>query len=240
MRSLKSKADSYPCDILVLPELIGSNEPTESYQQAICSLAKYWACTIVGGSHYLPLERGLVNSGIVADPKGRVLCSYEKVRPYGSELQRGIISGESVGKFRISGRDCVVLICSDLWFSDSFNALDSNPDLILIPSFSITQRDSPEHARQLWRHMAVSRAYEHAAYVAISDWAYPCRFDGLAAAGVSGLANPRPTEEGAFFLANGDREIHTYHLDLERLDAFRANRADRGFLRHPPSMGALP
>jgi predicted amidohydrolase len=174
-----------------------------------------------------------VNSGIVADDCGSIVARYEKVRLYGSELGRGIVGGSTFGRFECE-IEFVVLICSDLWFSDSFSKLQASPDAILIPSFSITQKRDPNSARQLWRHMAIARAYEYAAYVGVSDWAHPCQFDGLSAAGVSGIANPRPDGD-CFFSPNQDAELCVHELNFARLDAFRKNRAVRGFLWNPAS-----
>lgn len=216
------------CDIAVLPELIGSTSPTKIYEEQIMALAKRWQCHVVGGSHYLPLERGLVNAGIVCNREGQIVTRYEKVRPYGSELGRGVVRGSTSGSFELDGRKIMILICSDIWFSDSFFDLDGAPDVILIPSFSVTQKSNPDSARQLWKHMLISRAYEYAAYVGVSDWAHPCEFDGLSAAGVTGLANPRPSGD-CYHIAQS-KKFSVYELDFTRLDAFRQNRAVRGFL----------
>lgn len=218
------------CDVAVLPELIGSTASTEEYEQRVIDLAQKWDCHVVGGSHYLALEHGLVNSGVVSDSDGNIVTRYQKTRPYGSEIGSGVVLGDTSGLFELKGRKIAVLICSDVWFSESFSELIANPDVILIPSFSITQRGHPDKARELWKHMTVSRAYEYAAYVGVSDWAYPCRFDGLAAAGVTGLVNPRP--EGDLYFRSQEGKFGIYELDFVRLDGFRANRAERGFLKN--------
>ena len=226
--ALVSGEDIPECDIAVLPELIGSTTSTEDYEQLVVELAKDWGCYVVGGSHYLPLDHGLVNSGIVSDSEGTIVSRYQKTRPYGSEIGSGVVLGDRTGLFELNGRRIAVLICSDVWFSESFSELPADPDVILIPSFSITQRGSPNKARELWKHMTVSRAYEFAAYVGVSDWSYPCKFDGLAAAGVTGLVNPRP--EGDLYFTSQEGRFGLYELDFERLDGFRKNRSERGFL----------
>jgi len=220
------------CDIAVLPELIGSTAVTEDYESQISDLARSWSCYVVGGSHYLPMDHGLVNSGVVAAPDGTIVTRYQKTRPYGSEINSGVVLGDTSGHFEVDGRQVAVLICSDVWFSESFSELSANPDVILIPSFSITQRGSPNKARELWNHVTVSRPYENAAYVGVSDWAFPCKFDGLSAAGVTGLVNPRP--EGDLYFTSQENKFGLYELDFDRLDGFRANRSERGFLRTVP------
>ena len=218
------------CDVLVLPELIGGESDVTRYENVIRSLARENDCHVVGGSCYRPGTEGVVNAGIVVDQKGSLVCSYEKLRPYGSENEAGVSAGTDVGQFELEGRSFAVLICSDVWFSETVSSLDCEPDTLLIPSFSITQRGEPKKARQLWRHMLVARAYEYSAYVGVCDWAHPCEFDGLSAAGVSGFADPRPDGEH-FFEANLDQAIRAYRLDYDRLDSFRDNRSERGFHR---------
>ena len=216
------------CDLLVLPELIGANSEPDQYTRTIRSLARRFGCYVVGGSSYRPGSDGVVNAGIVVDSQGQTVTRYEKLRPYGSEIDAGISSGTKIGQFDLRGRSFAVMICSDLWFSETIASLGCHPDVLLIPSFSITQRGDPEKARQLWKHMLVARAYEYSAYVGVCDWAHPCEFEGLRASGVSGFADPRPNGE-SFFEGNGNRRVVSYELDFDRLDSFRENRVSRGF-----------
>jgi predicted amidohydrolase len=218
------------CDVLVLPELIGGNADPEEYESTVCELAERYRCYIVGGSCYVPRAGGLINAGIVADGRGTIVTRYEKIRPYGSEVCAGVGQGRATGTFVLDGRRISVLICSDLWFSQTLTSLTFDPEAVIIPSFSITQRGDPSKPRELWRHMLVARAYEHAAYVGVCDWAFPCMFEGLPAAGVSGFANPRPAGD-SFYSANEERRFRAYDLNFGRLDAFRDNRASRGFIR---------
>ena len=76
--------------------------------------------------------------------------------------------------------------------------------------------------------MTVSRAYEFATYVGVSDWAYPCTYDGLHSSGVAGLATPLPNGD-CFFTPIGDECFKGYQLDFERLDQLRENRKTLGF-----------
>ncbi len=223
--------DGYPldCDVVVLPELIGANSNPDEYEAHIAHLAREMNTTVVGGSCYRQRGSEIINSGIVVDPDGLVLSRYDKVRPYGSELNTGVGQGDSIGEFEVAGRRFSVLICSDLWFSDSFNMIRNSPDVVLIPSFSITQRSNPSKAKQLWQHMLVSRSYEYSAYIGVSDWMHGCEFDGLLAAGVTGLSNPRP-EDDDFYVPLVNGAWQKFHLDFERLDRFKDNRASRGFL----------
>ncbi len=216
------------CDVLVLPELIACNASPATYEAAMRSIAMENRCHVVGGSAYAPAPDGKLNAGLVVDQSGKIVSRYEKFRPYGAENGAGVSRGKTSGTFEVAGRTFAVMICADMWFSESFALLGCEPDVLLIPSFSITQREDPDKARRLWQHMMIARAYEYAAYVGVCDWAHPCEFEGLPAAGVSGFADPRPNGE-SFFAGNGDDHIRTYTLDFERLESFRSNRVDRGF-----------
>lgn len=216
------------CDVLVLPELIGGDSHVDEYLAVLRSLAQRFACTVVGGSCYAHRGDARLNTGYVVADDGRVLCQYDKRRPYGVENDAGVGEGSAIGQFEIGGRRVAVLICSDLWFSRSIFAIDGEPDMLLIPSFSITQRGRPNKARALWQHMAVARAYEFSTYVGVCDWSEDCAFEGFYAAGASGFADPRPhTDE--FFSANGDALWRGYTLDFDRLEALRVSRERRGF-----------
>jgi len=216
-------------DMLVLPELIGSASSMEKYENWVKTTAKTLRCTVVGGSHHEQRETSVVNCGVVANPEGKIVTRYDKHRPYGSELDRGIMGGTAWGQFNLNGRHFVVLVCSDLWYSTSFHQLEAPPDVVLTPSFSVTQRPEPTAGQNLWKHMAVSRAYEFATYVGVSDWAHPCEYDGLYSCGVSGLADPSP-DDACFFSPVGDGIFKSYQIDFKRLDELRENRKARGFL----------
>jgi len=219
-------------DMLVLPELIGATSSAEDYENWVKLVAETLNCCVVGGSHH---ERGgtsVLNCGIVVNAEGAVIARYDKHRPYGAERDRGVAGGTTWGQFTLDGRYFLVLICSDFWYSASFFGLDKSPDVVLTPSFSVTQKPDPAASRNLWKHMAVSRAYEFATYVGVSDWAHPCEYLGLRSCGVAGLANPLPDDEH-FFIPVGDSAFKRYELCFDRLDELRENRRLRDFLCQP-------
>jgi predicted amidohydrolase len=137
-------------DILLLPELIGSRSPGDQYQQAVATLGRRLGCYVVGGTHHRLRGDLHLNSGVVVDGSGRVVSSYHKLRPYGVEGALGVRAGERFGWFEVSGRRVLVLVCADLWFSEVFHQLPAPPDLILVLTFSISQRPSPA-ASPDWR-----------------------------------------------------------------------------------------
>ncbi|MFC1532703.1 carbon-nitrogen hydrolase family protein [Thermodesulfobacteriota bacterium] len=166
-------------DILVLPELIGATSSMEKYENWVKTTAKTLKCTVVGGSHHEQREKGVFNCGVVASSEGKTVARYDKHRPYGSEFNSGIIGGTTWGQFSLNGRQFVILICSDLWYSSLFHHLEIPPDVVLTPTFSVTQKPRPTAGQNLWQFMAVSRAYEFSTYVGVSDWASFCEYDGL-------------------------------------------------------------
>lgn len=216
-------------EMLVLPELVGAISSVEKYENWVKTTAKTLKCIVVGGSHHEQRENGVFNCGAVANPDGDIIAHYDKLRPYGSEFNQGVLGGNTWGQFNLNGRQFVILICSDLWYSSFFHQFETAPDVVFTPSFSVTQRPKPIAGQNLWQFMAVSRAYEFSTYVGVSDWAHPCEYHGLYSCGVSGLADPSPDDE-CFFIPVGDKMFRSYELDFDRLDELRENRKARNFL----------
>src|SRR5207244_11035847 len=132
------------------------------------------------------------------DPGGAVVGRYEKVRPYAGERAR-VQPGRRVGEIAIAGRRILVLLCADFWFADVILGATTLPDVVLVPALSVTRKPTPEYSRALWRHLAVSRAYEYGVYVGISDWAHESELPLLPAAGVAALADPTGTDSEKLF-----------------------------------------
>ncbi|MEV4581120.1 carbon-nitrogen hydrolase family protein [Nonomuraea jabiensis] len=211
-------------DVLLLPELAGAGLPRAEYLARVRDLAKGTGMAVVGGSHY----DGPVNRGAVFDAAGELLMEYDKVHPYDLELRSGVVPGRPSAGFELHGRRLHVLLCADLWYSASLAGRDGL-DAVLVPAFSITRWDGPAPARELWQHMTVARAYEFMTYVAVSDWHHETTYHGHPCAGVAGFANPCPRTRAGFFTGTGDDPVSAHDLDFDRLDAFRRDRADRGF-----------
>src|SRR5207244_1755107 len=75
--------------------------------------------------------------------------------------------GRCIGEFTIAGRRILVLVCADFWFADVILGATALPDLMLVPALSVTRKPTPAYSRALWRHLAVSRAYEYGVYVGL-------------------------------------------------------------------------
>ncbi|MFI7424921.1 carbon-nitrogen hydrolase family protein [Nonomuraea sp. NPDC049684] len=215
-------------DVLLLPELAGSSLSRADYLARVAALAVGTGATVAGGSHYDRTEAGLVNRGAVIDPSGTLVAEYDKVHPYDVERRSGVVPGRAGGAFELAGRRLRVLLCADLWYSATLAGQD-DLDVVLVSAFSVTRWDGPGPARALWRHMSVARAYEFMTYVAVSDWHHEAAYQGRRCAGVTGFANPCPDAADGFFTACPDAPLSSCLLDLDRLDAFRQDRAHRGF-----------
>lgn len=142
-----------PTDVFLIPELVGSDLDEPNYEASVQRIARALGVWVVGGSHHHRKGSRIVNRGVVSGPDGSVVTDYEKLNPYGVEGTIGVERGSSPGFFEVGGRRVVVLICADLWHSGSFTDI-GRPDLVLVPSFSVTQWPSTRPARILWRHMA--------------------------------------------------------------------------------------
>jgi predicted amidohydrolase len=225
-------------DILVLPELIGGESEQKNYERLTIDLARAIGCHVVAGTNHHTRRGKMVNAGVVADPQGGIVTAYDKLRPYGIEAQLGVGPGTAVGQFEVLGCRVLVLVCADFWYSDVLvRRISPRPDLILVPTFSISRRSSPWVARSLWRSMAIARAYEFSVYVGISDWAYPCDYHGLRSSSVAGLADPRPRGSNGFFTRIGDRSLVAHAIDLPRLRELRQYRNEHAFLSDETLIG---
>ncbi|MEO3876473.1 carbon-nitrogen hydrolase family protein [Nonomuraea sp. B12E4] len=213
-------------DLALLPELAGASLPRADYLERVRALAVSAGMAVAGGSHY----DGAVNRGAVYDADGTLIAEYDKVHPYGVELRSGTVAGRPNPGFELYGRRLRVLLCADVWYSASLTGF-GDLDAVLVPAFSVTRWDSPAPARELWRHMCVARAYEFMTYVAVSDWHHEATYHGHPCAGVSGLADPCPEAPASFFTGAPGASVSVHELDFDRLNAFRRDRADRGFGR---------
>jgi predicted amidohydrolase len=216
-------------DILVLPELIAGSADRSEYLSDVRSLSENTGAWVVGGSHYWRDADRIVNCGIVANPRGQVVATYEKSHPYDQESHDGVTPGNGGAFFEVNGVRCFVLICADFWYASSFNACEVRPDIVIVPAFSVSQRPIPALARARWKHAAIARAYEFMTFIAISDWASPVAYRGRASSGVGGLAHPNPAEVTGLFQSLGRSRLRAFELDIGALDDLRVNRDERRF-----------
>lgn len=213
-------------DIVLLPEAV--DQRPDGYERDLAALARSLGCHVVGGSRHEMVRGGVIIAGLVVDPSGAVIGRYEKLHPYADERQL-VRPGSSLGEVTIGGRNVLVLVCADFWFTDLFQRTTRPPDLILVAALSITRKPTPAYSRALWRHLAVARAYEFGVYVGISDWGYPSELPALFACGVGGFADPTATVPEQFFAPIGESEVAVCSLDFGALETLRCDRTSRGF-----------
>lgn len=217
-----------PDDLLLLPEHFVFSDDPGSYDAFVAEMADLAGCTVVGGSHHRKVNGKRINYGAVVRPDGTKIAEYSKLRPYFNE-QNNVAPGDAFGEFTIAGRSVLVLICADFWYSDLILKAASAPDIILVPSLSVSRKPDPYYSRALWRHLAVARAYEFGAYVGISDWDEGSILPKYRTSGVAGLADPVTTVAGKFFAAVDAGGAGMYDLDFAAVGAFRDDRRMRGF-----------
>lgn len=215
-------------DLLVLPEHWFFAEDAGLYHEALAEISRLAGCFVVGGSHHRASETVRVNAGSVVDSGGKLIATYEKMRPYSAEQSR-VTPGSSFGEFQCGGFNILVLICADFWYSDLILRVGIQPDIILVTALSVSRKSDPAYSASLWRHMAISRAYEFGAFVGISDWDKNSALPKFRTCGVGGFADPTQTNPMNFFQPVSDQGISSYAPDLEALREFRDDRRARGF-----------
>jgi predicted amidohydrolase len=235
LAALRSAGGAFdPDDIVLLPESFDRRASWDAYERDVSALASSLRCHVIGGSHRRPTSAGPMNSGLACDADGAVIGRYDKLHPYA--IERGYAQpGSARGELSIAGRCILVLVCSDFWFADVVQQATGLPDVILVAALSVSRKPGPDYSRTLWRHLAVSRAYEFGAYVGISDWAYPSELPAQFASGVGGFADPTTTAPERLFTPIGMRSCAVHALDFRALDEFRRDRISRGFFwKSPP------
>lgn len=215
-------------DILVLPEHAFFMQTQEEYLAVMQPLARTCGCYVIGGSFHEITGDVKRNTGAVFAPDGAVLGWYDKLRPYADERER-VQPGTRLGEFRIGDVNVLVLVCADFWFSDLFMQARRLPDLVLVPALSVTRKPTPDYSRRLWRHLAISRAYEFGVLAGISDWANASSLPSLMTSGVGGFADTTHTDPDTFYTPVPDTGMLIVEPDFDALARFRRDRGDRGF-----------
>jgi len=214
--------------VVVLPELVGSSMARTQYCAAVSRLAARLDRWVIGGSHHWERDGGQRNAGVVAAPTGDISATYEKRHPFGSEIDADVEAGDGPIVFDANGVSVAAIICADFWHSDCVRELDPHPDVIAVASFSISRGRAPGAAKELWRHLAVTRAWEHGVHVGISDWSSASSYGGLHAVGLAASASPAPVRPAGFLTGLGNRRVQSFHVDIDRLRAFRADQHEHG------------
>jgi predicted amidohydrolase len=216
-------------DVIVLPELVGEGYTPGDYGRAIADMARGFGCHVVGGSQFAQVDGVSVNGGIVVDPSGDTIATYNKANPYGREREISQRGGRAGASFRIGGVECFVTVCADFWHAETYRQLDTQPEIIFVPAFSVSRKSSPDLARARWRHAMIARAFEQAAFIAVSDWAYPVSGGEHPSSGVAGLAHPDPASVTHLLRGLGRSQTGIFDIDFEAGRKLRADQQSRGF-----------
>ena len=223
-----AKKNILPDDILLLPEHFIFTDDPETYDEFIKHIALQAGCVVVGGSHHRDYQGNRVNYGSIADATGRIICEYTKLRPYFNENEH-VSPGQMLGEMEIHGKNVLVLVCADFWYSDIFFKAKKMPDVVLVPALSVSRKPMPEYSRSLWRNFAIQRAYEFGVYIGISDWKSDSFLPGYRTCGVSGFADPTSVDPDKLFMEISGEDIVSFNLDFDALEKFRDDRRMRGF-----------
>ncbi len=215
-------------DLLLLPEHFLFAARSDEYDAFIREIAAAAGCTVVGGSHHRSMAGGRINHGAVVSATGETVAEYSKLRPYFQE-QTHVRPGTAPGFFTLDGVRILVLICADFWYSDIILGTPEPPDLVLVPALSVSRKPSPAFSKSLWKHLAVTRAYEFGIYVGISDWSEDSTLPKYRTSGVAGVADPAATAPEKFFTPVPGGGAAVTELDFGALAAFREDRRMRGF-----------
>ena len=224
-RGFKGASD----DVVLLPELVGEGYATNDYHLAIGDMARAFGCHVIGGSRFDDAGGRAVNGGIVVDPAGDTIAHYQKANPYGRERDISQAGSRAGASFRIGVVDCFVSVCADFWHMETYRRLDVPPEVIFVPALSVSRKSSPDMARARWRHAMIARAFEQAAYIAVSDWAYPVSGGDHPSSGVAGLAHPDPETTNDLLLSLGRSSVGIFDIDLDAGRLLRADQKSRGF-----------
>lgn len=218
-----------PKDAILLPELVGEGYTTKDYRMAVSDMARGFDCHVIGGSHFDNASGQAVNAGIVVDPSGDIIAHYDKANPYGRERDMSRAGSKAGASFRIGGVDCFVSVCADFWHTETYRHLEVPPDVIFVPALSVSRKSTPDMARARWRHAMIARAFEQAAYIAVSDWAYPVSGGDHPSSGVAGLAHPEPETTKGLLRLLGRSKVGIFDIDLNAARLLRADQKSRGF-----------
>ncbi|HLB00443.1 MAG TPA: carbon-nitrogen hydrolase family protein [Bacteroidota bacterium] len=215
-------------DLVLLPEHFIFTDDPGVYDEFIAEAASTAGCAVVGGSHHRRMKGAKINYGAVVSPANKKLAEYSKLRPYFNE-QKHVTPGDFTGEFTINKKNVLVLVCADFWYADIILRAARTPDLILVPALSVSRKPSPGYSRSLWKHLAVSRAYEFGVFVGISDWSDGSLLPKYRTSGAAGFADPTSPDPEKFFTPVPSGGALVTDLNFGAIDDFREDRRMRGF-----------
>lgn len=161
-------------DFFVLPEYFfinGAKDFTSAASSAkenkeyLCSLSKELQCTIVGGTMIEFQPDGLYNVCYVAKD-GIIKGRYAKCNPTPDERREGVLPGDEMRVYSISGVSLSVLICSDVLESHNFHTMgEMLSDMVFVPSISPYREETEEEKFSRDEQIFVEGAMNSRSYV---------------------------------------------------------------------------
>ena len=127
-------------DLALLPEVFDGGRPSEAHLpggppvQLLAAKARQWRMYTCGT--YYEARNGLVfNTAVLFDRSGCMVGSYDKLLPYGPELDQGVSPGRELRVFDADFGRVAVVNCFDSWFPDVARELaQMGAEVILLPN----------------------------------------------------------------------------------------------------------
>ena len=178
-----STAEEYHCHFLLFPELFTAqlfslmdpdletheavmklSEYTERYVEMFREMARRSGIFIIGGSHPVPSEEGLVNAAHLFTPGGDVYTQEKLHITPGERTYWGIKPGKGLKIFDTGLARIAIQICYDVEFPEPSRLLTlAGMELMFVP-FSTDERKSYMRVR----YSAQARAVENMIYVVLA------------------------------------------------------------------------
>jgi len=178
-----STAEEYHCHFLLFPELFTAqlfsmmaadletreavmklSEYTEHYVEMFREMARKSGIFIIGGSHPVATENGLVNAAHLFTPGGNVYTQEKLHITPGERKYWGIQPGKSLKIFDTGLARIAIQVCYDIEFPEPARLLTLAGMEVLFVPFSTDERKSYMRVR----YTAQARAVENMIYVVLS------------------------------------------------------------------------
>jgi len=172
----KETIHSLSPDFVCLPEYFfvrsnGSDHLNESIYSkenidAIRSLSDELQTCLIGGSIVEKIGEKYFNTCFVFD-RGKFICSYSKIHLFHGEIRHGMTAGDRHQNFQHKGVQVGLLICADVLYEESFQAMHKfDCDIVFVPTTSPRKAESVEEKMLRDEKIFVRGARTSASYIA--------------------------------------------------------------------------
>jgi len=223
-------------DLVVMPEFFATSigylecfEPEDGGESVrfISSLAKKYNTNIIAGSVVRKKGDNLYNTSFAINRSGEVIKTYDKIHLFnymGGTEGREISAGKDIETVDFDFGKVGMAICFDVRFPLFFNKLiKENVDIIvlptawLIPDEIYNNQETLKSAKEMWKAMCRTRAYDNQIYLIVSNQTK------TTTKGFSGIGESMIIAPTAEILENaGDNECAIYaDIDLNVVNYYR-------------------